>query len=150
MCWAAPTYEKIARRESADAALSAPAKAVGISTYLDCYRFKGDVLDARGTWAEAQQWYQKATKLAPSFPAGYYSWGLAMLRHGDLPGAAEQFRLANQRGPHWADPLKAWGDTLLKQGNRKEALLKYDEALKYAPNWKALAESRQGAAKQMT
>jgi hypothetical protein len=31
---------------------------------------------------------------------------------------------------------------LAKQGNAKEALVKYDEALKYAPNWKQLKESR--------
>jgi hypothetical protein len=45
---------------------------------------------------------------------------------------------ANQRGPHWADPLKAWGDVLVKQGKTKEAL-------KYAPNWKQLKEAREAA-----
>ena len=55
---------------------------------------------------------------------------------------------ANQRGPHWADPLKAWGDVLVKQGKTKEALAKYDEALKYAPNWKQLKEAREAVAKQ--
>jgi tetratricopeptide (TPR) repeat protein len=150
MCWAAPTYERTAQRAKADAALAAPMKAVGISTYLDCYRFKGDVLDSRGDWAAAQQWYQKAVKLAPSFPAGYYSWGLALLKHGDLKGATEQFRLANQKGPNWADPLKTWGDVLTKQGNTKDALVKYDDALKYAPNWKQLKEARAAAAKQKT
>jgi hypothetical protein len=54
----------------------------------------------------------------------------------------------NQRGPHWADPLKAWGDVLAKQGHAKEALAKYDAALKYAPNWKQLKEAREAAAKQ--
>ena len=48
---------------------------------------------------------------------------------------------ANQRGPHWADPLKAWGDVLVKQGKTKEAL-------KYAPNWKQLKEAREALAKQ--
>jgi predicted negative regulator of RcsB-dependent stress response len=43
-----------------------------------------------------------------------------------------------EKGPHWADPLKAWGDVLAKQGKTKEALAKYEEALKYAPNWKEL------------
>jgi hypothetical protein len=51
---------------------------------------------------------------------------------------------ANQKGPHWADPLKAWGDVLLKQGKTKAALVKYDEALKYAPNWNPLKEARAG------
>jgi predicted negative regulator of RcsB-dependent stress response len=44
--------------------------------------------------------------------------------------------------------LKAWGDVLVKQGNMKDALAKYDEALKYAPNWKQLKEAREVAAKQ--
>jgi predicted negative regulator of RcsB-dependent stress response len=57
---------------------------------------------------------------------------------------------ANQRGPHWADPLKVWGDVLLKQRRTKEALAKYDAALEYAPNWKQLKEAREAAAKQKT
>jgi predicted negative regulator of RcsB-dependent stress response len=44
--------------------------------------------------------------------------------------------------------LKAWGDVLVKQGNMKDALAKYDEALKYAPNWKQLKEAREAAARQ--
>jgi hypothetical protein len=49
---------------------------------------------------------------------------------------------------HWADPLKDWGDVLVKQGTAKDALAKYDEALKYAPNWKQLKAARQATAKQ--
>jgi hypothetical protein len=40
------------------------------------------------------------------------------------------------------------GDVLTKQEHPKEALAKYDEALKYAPNWKQLKEVREAAAKQ--
>ena len=75
---------------------------------------------------------------------------MALVKHGDLDGAAAKFQQANQKGPHWADPLKAWGDVLAKQGNTKDALAKYDEALKYAPNWKQLKESREAVAKQKT
>ena len=116
-------------------------------TFVDCYRFRGDILDLRGDWADAQEWYAKAVKLGPSMPSGYYSWGVALAKHGDLDGAAAKFKDANQKGPHWADPLKAWGDVLVKQGQTKEALAKYDEALKYAPNWKQLKEAREAAAK---
>jgi len=87
-------------------------------------------------------------KRQPDLPAGYYSWGLALARHGDLAGAIEKLKDANQRGPHWADPLKAWGDVLARQERPKEALTKYDEALSYAPNWKQLKEARESAAKQ--
>jgi hypothetical protein len=33
-------------------------------------------------------------------------------------------------------------------GNPQEAVTKYDEALKYAPNWKRLQEAREAASKQ--
>jgi hypothetical protein len=36
---------------------------------------------------------------------------------------------------------------LAKQGNRNESPVKYDEALKYAPNWKQLKEAREALAK---
>jgi tetratricopeptide (TPR) repeat protein len=144
ICYAALTYETTGQSAKADAALNA----VGKLTFVDCYRFKGDLLDLRGDWAGAQAWYAKAVKLGPSIPSGYYSWAVALAKHGNLDAAAAKLKDANQKGPHWADPLKAWGDVLAKQGNTKEALVKYDEALKYAPNWKHLKEAREAAAKQ--
>jgi hypothetical protein len=36
----------------------------------------------------------------------------------------------------------------MKQGKTKESLAKYDEAIKYAPNWKELKEARDALAKQ--
>jgi tetratricopeptide (TPR) repeat protein len=144
ICFAALTYEKTGQPAKADAALVP----VGKFTFVDCYRFQGDLLDLRGNWAAAQEWYAKAVKLAPSIPSGYYSWGLALAKHGDLDGAAAKLRDANQKGPHWADPLKAWGDVFAKQGKTKDAIAKYDEALKYAPNWKQLKETREAVARQ--
>jgi hypothetical protein len=38
----------------------------------------------------------------------------------------------------------------MKRNNAKEALVKYDEALKYAPIWKQLKEAREAAAKLKT
>jgi tetratricopeptide (TPR) repeat protein len=143
-CYAAVTYQKTGQPAKADAALAA----VGQMTYVDCYRFRGDVLDLRGDWQGAQAWYAKAVQLGPSIPSGYYSWGLALAQHGDLDGAAARFKEANLHGPHWADPLKAWGDVLAQQGHTKEALAKYDAALKYAPNWSKLKQAREAAAKQ--
>jgi tetratricopeptide (TPR) repeat protein len=128
------TYEKTGQPAKADAALNA----VGKLTYVDCYRFRSDLLDLRGDWAGAQAWYAKAVKLGPSIPSGYYSWGVALAKHGNLGDVAAKFTEANRHGPHWADPLKAWGDVLAK----------YDEALKYAPNWAALKEAREALAKQ--
>jgi hypothetical protein len=40
------------------------------------------------------------------------------------------------------------GQCARKAGPRPKALAKYDEALKYAPNWKQLKEARELTAKQ--
>jgi tetratricopeptide (TPR) repeat protein len=143
-CWIAPAEEAAGHPEKSDAVL----KTAG--TFVDCYRFRADVLDGRSDWSGAQKAYADAVALAPDLPAAYYSWGLTLAKHGDLDGAAAKLKDSNQRGPHWADPLKAWGDVLAKQGKTKEALAKYDEALKYAPNWKQLNDAREAAAKQKT
>lgn len=71
-----------------------------------------------------------------------------MYAKGDLPGAITKYGDANQRSPHWADPLKGWGDVLAKQGNAKQALAKYEDAIRYAPNWVALRKARDAAAMQ--
>lgn len=139
-CWLAPAEEMAGHPAKADAALAAG------GTFVDCYRFRGDILDHRGDWAGAQKAYAAAVALAPDLPAPYYSWGLALARHGDLAGAEAKYAAANQRGPHWADPLKAWGDALARQGRWTEAKGKYDAALAYAPNWQALIAARAVAA----
>jgi tetratricopeptide (TPR) repeat protein len=141
-CWVAPAEEMAGHSDKADAAL----KAMG--NFVDCYRFRGNILDMRGDWAGAQKAYASAVALAPDLPAGYYSWGVALAKHGDLEEAVAKLQDANQKGVHWADPLKAWGDVLVKQGKPQDALVKYDVALKYAPNWKQLQDARDAAAKQ--
>jgi len=146
-CWIAPAEEAAGRPDKADAALAA-GKSFGVTgSFVDCQRFRGDILDHRGDWPGAQKAYADAVALAPDLPAGYYSWGVALARHGNLVDAEAKLQAAHQRGPHWADPLKAWGDVLVQQGQRKEALAKYDQALKYAPNWTALKQAREAAAK---
>jgi tetratricopeptide (TPR) repeat protein len=142
ICYSAVTNQKTGQPQKADAALSK----LEPLTLVDCDRFRGDVLELRGDWAGAQAWYAKAAQLAPSLPAGYYSWGVALAKHGDLAGAVAKLQLAHQKGPHWADPLKVWGDVLLKQGKARDALAKYDEALKFAPNWSELKAAREASA----
>ena len=141
-CWLAPAEEAAGHPDRADAIL------LSSGTFVDCYRFRADILDARGDWPAAKKAYGAAVALARNLPAAYYSWGLALMRHGDLAAAEEKLGNAHERGPHWADPLKAWGDLLMKQGRVREAIAKYDEALKYAPHWTTLAEARSAAAQQ--
>jgi tetratricopeptide (TPR) repeat protein len=142
-CWLPIVYEMANRREDADAALERTAA----ESYVDCYRMRGDLHDHRGDFAQAQKDYAAGVALAPSLPPVYLAWGAALLRHRQYNAAIEKLKLANEFGPHWADPLKVWGDALVKQGHTQEALVKYNEALKYAPNWAALKEARAAAAK---
>jgi tetratricopeptide (TPR) repeat protein len=141
LCSLAPVAEAAGNPTAADALLKS-------TRSVDCYRYSGDILDGRNDWSGAQQAYANAVTLAPDLPAGYYSWGTALAKHGDLVGAIAKLKAANQRGPRWADPLKVWGDVLVKQGHAKEALAKYNEALKYAPNWKELKDVHEALAKQ--
>jgi tetratricopeptide (TPR) repeat protein len=140
-CWIAPAEEAAGHPDKADAVLAAGGR------FVNCFRFKGDVLDHRSDWRGAQSAYAAAVALAPDLPAGYYSWGLALARHGDLAGAEARLEAAHVRGPHWADPLKAWGDVLVRQGRPADALAKYDEALRYAPAWAELAAARAAVGK---
>jgi hypothetical protein len=66
--WIAPAEEAAGHPDKADAVL----KAAG--TFVDCYRFRADILDHRSDWAGAEKFYADAVALAPDLPAGYYSW----------------------------------------------------------------------------
>ena len=131
-CWVAPAQEAAGHPDRADATLKAGGH------FVDCYRFRGDILDGRGDWAGAQRAYADAVAIAPDLPAAYYSWGVALARHGMLREAVEKLSASHARGPHWADPLRAWGDVLVRQGRAGEARAKYDEALADAPHWAGL------------
>ena len=49
--------------------------------------------------------------------------------------AIAKFKAANQKGPHFADPLEMWGEALMLKNRSDLALAKFEEANKYAPNW---------------
>lgn len=138
-CWLAPAEEMAGRPERADAVLRSGGR------FVDCYRFRADILDHRGDWIGAQKAYAQAVALAPDLPAAYYSWGVALARHGDLRGAVVKYAAAAARGPHWADPYKAWGDTLAAQGHWAEAVGKYETAALHAPKWRELQLALAGA-----
>ncbi len=129
---------------------TASATALISQTPTDCYlcvRMRARIAAASGDTATADHWFAEAVRQAPDLPMAYYEWGEALLARGDLAGAARELSLAHAKGPHFADPLKAWGDVLVRQGQFQQALVRYDEALKYAPNWAALKEARDAAGK---
>ncbi len=60
---------------------------------------------------------------------------MSLLARGQPDAAIAQFKLANQNGPHFADPLEGWGEALMAKNQSHLALAKFTEAEKYAPNW---------------
>lgn len=139
-CWIAPAEEAAGHPDAADAALRAGGH------FVDCYRFRGDILDHRGNWQAAQGAYAAAVALAPDLPAAYYSWGVALARHHDFADAIAKLSAAHKRAPNWADPLKAWADVLAQQGKWRQARARYDSALRDAPAWDTLQAARAIAA----
>ena len=83
----------------------------------------------------AQHISNDAVARTPSLPAGHYAWAEALMLRGQTDRAIEQVRLASQKGPKWAEPLKLWGDALMAQRNPKEAAAKYAAAAERAPRW---------------
>jgi hypothetical protein len=113
-----------------------------------CAAFHGDALARAGDLAGANRVWAEGQRLASDLPFVDLYRGTWSLRRGDLAAAAAEFSAAHDKAPHFADPLKSWGDALSAQGRWKEALAKYDEAVRYAPNWAALKQARDTAARK--
>jgi tetratricopeptide (TPR) repeat protein len=121
------------------------------TTPSDCYlcvRGRAQIAALAGDRAGAERWFAEAIKQGPSLPQAYADRGIARLTWGDLQGALTDAEQAAKLSPHHADAWKLWGDVLARQDQWKSALDKYEQALKYAPNWKQLNEAREAAAKQ--
>jgi Flp pilus assembly protein TadD len=61
--------------------------------------------------------------------------------------SSRRFAQANRAAPQFADPLKAWGDALAQRGQWAQARVKYDQALRIAPDWLQLRRARAGLSK---
>jgi tetratricopeptide (TPR) repeat protein len=104
-------------------------------TCYDCLRVRGNIETLAKNWNGAAQWFAQAVRHAPSIPFAYADWGAMLLAKGDTDGAIAKFVIANQKGPHFADPLEMWGEALIARNRSDLALAKFAEAAKYAPHW---------------
>ena len=100
-----------------------------------CLRTHGRIDALERNWTGADYWFTRAVHDAPSIPFAYADWGNALLARGQPDAAIEKFKLANAKGPHFADPLEGWGEALMAKNQSHLALAKFAEAEKYAPNW---------------
>lgn len=100
-----------------------------------CLRMRGKIDAVEGNYGGADYWFARAVADAPSIPFAHEDWGRSLLVRGKPDEAIAQFTLANQKGPHFADPLEGWGEALMAKNQSHLALAKFVEAEKYAPNW---------------
>jgi Tfp pilus assembly protein PilF len=112
----------------------ADAEAMPTDCYA-CLRAHGVIGGLERNWPIADAWFARAIKAAPSIPFAYSEWGESLLARGQPDAAIAQFTIANQKGPHFADPLEGWGEGLMAKNESHLALAKFAEAEKYAPNW---------------
>jgi tetratricopeptide (TPR) repeat protein len=96
---------------------------------------RGNIDALQGNWGGTQYWFARAVAASPSSVQAYADWGSMLLAHGQPDAAIAQFKLGNQKGPHFADPLEGWGEALMAKNQSHLALAKFAEANKYAPNW---------------
>ena len=100
-----------------------------------CLIARAQIAEMEGQRARADFWFNRAADEAPSIPFAESGWGQALLERGKPDEAIAKFTIANQKGPHFADPLEGWGEALMAQNRSDLALAKFTEAQKYAPNW---------------
>ena len=100
-----------------------------------CLRARAQIAAAKRDWAASGYWFSRYSARTPSMPYADTFWGAMLLAKGDFDGAIAKFKLANQKGPHFADPLEMWGEALMLKNRSDLALAKFVEANKYAPNW---------------
>jgi tetratricopeptide (TPR) repeat protein len=80
--------------------------------------------------------YQHALRQRPDDVRLYFNFGQLLLLGKDFAGAAEQFKAAKERWPHWA-PLRAGlSAALVSAGKKDEAVQELREALKIEPESK--------------
>jgi tetratricopeptide (TPR) repeat protein len=101
----------------------------------DCLRMRGTIAGLANRPGRADYWFARVVHDAPSIPFAYADWGRILLERGQPDAAIAKFTIANQKGPHFADPLEMWGEALIARNQSHLALAKFAEAEKYAPNW---------------
>jgi tetratricopeptide (TPR) repeat protein len=100
-----------------------------------CETARGNIDALEKNWVGAAWWFARAISDAPSIPFACSDWGAMLMAKGDLDEAIAKFKLANEKGPHFADPLEMWGEALIAKNRSDLALAKFAEADKYAPSW---------------
>ena len=80
-----------------------------------CLEMRGRIAERKGRHGGAARWFGAGRQTRRPLPFTDTDWGAMLLRNGDIEGAIAKFESANQKSPHFADPLEMWGEALIAQ-----------------------------------
>ena len=127
--------------------LTRSSKAAG--TYVDCYRFRADIIDPSWRLARRPGRIQTGRGTCPRPTGGLLLMGARPRPPWRFGRSDSQAQRCQRAGGHLGGSAQKAGATCsLNRGTSPRALAKYDAALKYAPQWGALKEARSAAAKR--
>jgi protein O-mannosyl-transferase len=84
-------------------------------------------------WKNEDNLWLATAKYSPSSPNNHNNLGDVYARHGDFPKAAEEFKIAIQLKPNYADAYHNLGITYQRMGQFDYAIKSYVEATKLNP-----------------
>ncbi|MFC1711109.1 tetratricopeptide repeat protein [Patescibacteria group bacterium] len=84
-------------------------------------------------WKNQDNLWLAAAKTSPSSPQNHNNLGDLFARRGDFPKAAEEFSIAIQLKPGYADAYHNLANTYRQMGNNELAIENYQQALKFNP-----------------
>ena len=129
-----PLLAYVEARQGNFAAAEARINATPADCYI-CLRMRARIAEIKEQHTRSDWWFARAVEIGPSLPFAETEWGQVLLERGQPDAAIAEFKLANKKGVHFADPLEGWGEALMAKNQSYRALAKFEEANKYARNW---------------
>ncbi len=113
---------------------------------LGAYNNFGSLLQAIGDLSQAQQAYEMAIKIDPSFAVAYYNLGMVLKEIGHFPEAISAYKQAIKVNPEYASAHQNLGLLLFKTGYFPESIASLQQAIKLhkSQNPPAAENLRQG------
>jgi tetratricopeptide (TPR) repeat protein len=129
ICQAAVLYQQAGDPDTADTFIQ------HASDFPECLTGRAEIAALRGDSTKADTFHRSAIQRANRLPRAHYEYALFLLEQGEQAPAKTQLILANQFGPHWAEPLKKLGDLAYASDDYDSAVHYYQLASLNAPQW---------------
>ncbi|MGK7930973.1 MAG: glycosyltransferase [Microcystaceae cyanobacterium] len=99
------------------------------SLKLGAYNNVGGLFQSIGDLGNAEQAYQTALKIDPTFATGYYNLGMAWKAKGQFKRAIAAYQEAIKYNPNYAEAYQNLGVTLYKMGDMGNSIEAFNKAI---------------------